>query len=245
MDKNKLILKSLGFILGMFLYACQGEGYSSNEQLIIRPKEKSVLTDAQIKTLKKSENIINKMLSFENGIFTFNAKSGAEVGLDEYLFNYCLKQVEARNQLITNLMKEGYIAVEIKRNCVALTKSKNKIQPMRSIIINKEYSAEVPSGGKDGICLTDLYTTDVYLSESTMKEIINLVKEGYSDPVPSWIPSSIASDLRVKLDLAKNGSGIIAWLNGYFPCMHIREKHMHCTYESQSVGATIWLTYET
>ncbi len=239
MNRKNFVFKFMVFILGVCLFSCQGNEYLSGEQSREYQVKQPVLTDAQIETLKKNEKKINKMLSFEDGKFVFSAKSGSEVGLDDHLFQYCLNRVEERNQLIANMEEQGYVAVEVKKNCVTLTRADTQIQSMRNIIINREFSIEVHLGGIDGVCLTDINITDVYLSDETMKNIREISN------IPKWIPYSIASDLAHKMDFAgKYGQGIVFWFDEHSPCMHICEKYMGCTYEKKNAGDTIWLTYE-
>ena len=240
---------------GSLFYSCQSEDtYIPQEQLLKMEDNHLRPNKSQIHTLEKFDEVIDEKLSFKDGQFFLDIKSGSEIGLDQELFDYYQERLKTTNEYLSQMIEEGFLPVEVKRNVIQFVNTKNKIG-LNSVIINPEYPYTIPSGGLKGVSLTGMFTIDVYVKANDVYMMYNSFEPSIDSYSPSKIalllpfqaPSNVANDLAIHFNslyespLPKDNLRVSNWLNTFSNGMHIREHHMHSTFEHQQVGTVVWL----
>ncbi|MCC2600319.1 hypothetical protein [Sphingobacterium sp. FBM7-1] len=242
-----LFVGSLMF--GGLFYSCQNEHeYFPDAPQVQSLGNRNKPTKAQVETLKKFDKVVDEKLSFQDGQFTLDIKSGSEIGLDQELFDYYQERLKERNEYLAQMIEEGFMPVEVKKNVIQFVDTKNKVG-LKSVIINPEYPYTIPYDGLNGVSLTGLNIMDVYLSKGRLPNLLDAWDVGLqrytgelvANELPFQASYNIAVDLAYELNSKSSGAGSVPWLNSFDNGMHIHEEHMYCTFGHQQVGTVVWL----
>lgn len=154
--------------VGVIVVSCQKER-APGELLDLDMSNISVMTPGQQAVFDEATRRLDKHISFDADDGQYVMKTGltaAKVGLSKRLFDYFQRNFEATNMQLLQQKAQGYVAVEVSKNCVKIVNPEDGFEtPTKAFPDDK-----IEGGGVDDWEMR-WFGMDVYLSNSTLKYI--------------------------------------------------------------------------
>lgn len=178
--------------VGVIVVSCQKER-APGELLDLDMSNISMMTPGQQAVFDEATRRLDKHISFDADDGQYVMKTGltaAKVGLSKRLFDYFQRNFETTNMQLLQQKAQGYVAVEVSKNCLIIIDSKDGFDIHTKGGLDDPYEFE--KGGRDYVEISWVGYS-LYISNSTLLTL-GMVSQGLAIG-SRWIPQPIISNI--------------------------------------------------